>query len=135
MSYVDRTRPVMTVYTLVVPGNTRSFSGSKTTLIRQAEFNSSGVVSSHSRLLSNDCTRTSFRSRSHDLCRQKDVQMSLTSLHHFLVTSSRANSSLYSTMSTKYAAQYCLVLPAILNLTSKLKTVKSVNHSRDARNC
>jgi len=53
--------------THVHPGSvsgTRCFSGSKTTLIRPVGFNSSGVVSTQSWLLSNDDTQISIRSRS-----------------------------------------------------------------------
>jgi len=94
MSFVNRTRPVMTVHMLVVPGNARCFSGLKTTLIRPVGFNSSGVVSTQWVVVD------WFVPDLNDLCRQQDIQMTLTSLYHFLVASTRAHCSLYSTMST-----------------------------------
>ena len=86
-----QTRPVMTVHTLVVPGNAQCLSGSKTTLIRHVEYNS--LVLCHTELIVAD----RLLQISNDLRCQENVQQTLTSLYHFWVAFTRVHYSPNST--------------------------------------
>jgi len=95
-----RIRPVLTVHTLVVPGNARCLSGSKTTLTRIVEYNS--LVLCHTELIIVD----RLIQISVDLRRQENVQQTLSLVCTTSEWLSREFTSLLTQLMSTYYGNY-----------------------------